>query len=134
MNNTMFEQRLFFALFRLSGVLGVGLLVIVLLGLLVAGHGALSWQFLSMPWQHSDITKGGIFPAIVGSVWLGVGVTLVSFPFGIGAAVYLTEYGKDTWLRRIVQLAFRNLAGVPSVFYGLFGLAAFVHMLNFGTT
>jgi phosphate transport system permease protein len=132
--NTLLEQRLFFGFFRLSGVLGVGLLLLVLLLLLMAGGDVLSWQFLTASWQHSDITKGGIFPAVVGSMWLGIGVTCVSFPLGIGTAVYLTEYGKDTFLRRLVQLAIRNLAGVPSVVYGLFGLAAFVHLMNMGMT
>ncbi len=132
--NTLLEQRLFFGFFRLSGALGVGVLVLVLALLFLAGGDALSLDFLTSPWVHSDITKGGIFPAVVGSVWLGVGVTVFSFPLGIGTAVYLTEYGKDTFLRRLVQLAIRNLAGVPSVVYGLFGLAAFVHMLNFGMT
>ena len=126
------SQTLFFTLFRLVAVLTVLLLLAVLVLLLHAGHSVLSWDFLTSAWQHRDIEAGGIFPAIVGSVYLGLGVMLVSFPLGIGTAVFLTEYSKDSAWNRVIQLAIRNLAGVPSVVYGLFGLAVFVHGMNVG--
>lgn len=126
------EQAFFFSVFRLSAVAAVGLLVLVFGLLIDAGGSVLSWKFLTSPWQHSDITQGGIFPAVVGSMFLGAGVLLVSLPLGIATALYLTEYGKNSYARRLIQVAIRNLAGVPSVVYGLFGLAVFVHLLNFG--
>ncbi|TSC58780.1 MAG: phosphate transport system permease protein [Candidatus Peregrinibacteria bacterium Greene0416_19] len=125
-------ERIAFSLFRLSAIAGTAILILVMVLLFLAGKDALSWQFLTAPWQHGDITKGGIFPAIVGSMYLGLGVIFISFPLGIGTAVFLTEYSGDTRWRRTIQLAIRNLAGVPSVVYGLFGLAIFVHLLTFG--
>ena len=126
------SQAIFFTLFRGSAVAATALLILVLALLAYAGHRVIDWHFLSSSWQHQDITKGGIFPAILGSVYLGLGVLCISFPFGIATAVFLTEYGKHSRWRRLIQLAIRNLAGVPSVVYGLFGLAVFVHLLNFG--
>ncbi len=126
------SEAVFFTLFRGSAVAATGLLVLVLVLLVVAGHSVLSWHFVTASWEHQDITKGGIMPAILGSIYLGLGVTLISFPFGIATAVFLTEYSKHSRWRRLIQLAIRNLAGVPSVVYGLFGLAVFVHVLNMG--
>ncbi len=126
------EQRLFFFLFRICAIVATCVLVLVLLLLLHAGYSALSWHFLTANWQQRDITQGGIFPAIVGSLYLGIGVMLVSFPFGVGTAVYLTEYNRHPVWKRLIRLAIRNLAGVPSVVYGLFGLAVFVHLFGLG--
>lgn len=125
-------QTFFFACFRASAFVATALLFGVLVLLLLKGYKILDWHFLTANWQHQDITKGGIFPAIVGSVLLGIGVICVSFPFGIATAIFLTEYGKHSRFRRMIQLAIRNLAGVPSVVYGLFGLAVFVHLLGMG--
>lgn len=132
MRRAALSQAFFFTLFRGSAIAATALLVLVLILLLVAGYSVIDWQFLTASWQHQDITKGGIFPAIVGSVYLGLGVMCISFPFGVATAVFLTEYGKNSRSRRLIQLAIRNLAGVPSVVYGLFGLAVFVHLFGFG--
>ena len=126
------SEAVFFALFRASAFAVTGLLVLVLVLLMIAGSSVINWHFLTAPWQHQDITKGGIMPAIVGSLYLGLGVIFISFPFGVATAVFLTEYGKHSRWRRLIQLAIRNLAGVPSVVYGLFGLAVFVHLLSMG--
>ncbi len=128
------SEAVFFTLFRGSALLATLILVLVLVLLTYAGYSVIDWQFLTAEWQHQDITKGGIFPAILGSVYLGLGVTLISFPFGVATAVFLTEYGKHSHFRKFIQLAIRNLAGVPSVVYGLFGLAVFVHLFDFGMT
>ena len=126
------SEAMFFASFRASACAAIGVLMLVLALLVAEGHGVLSWRFVTASWQHQDITQGGILPAIVGSVLLGIGVMLISFPFGVATAVFLTEYGKHSRWRRMIQLAIRNLAGVPSVVYGLFGLAVFVHLLHMG--
>ncbi len=125
-------EAVFFSLFRASAYAATLLLVLVLVLLVFAGHSVISWRFLTAAWQHENITSGGIFPAILGSVCLGLGVIIVGFPFGLATAVFLTEYGKHSHWRRLIQLAIRNLAGVPSVVYGLFGLAVFVYMMNLG--
>lgn len=108
--------------------------VLAILGLLVMrGAPALSIEFLfSEPVR--GMTAGGIWPAIVGTMWL-VGVSLlVSAPIGVLAAVYLNEYAGDTWITRIIHLAIVNLAGVPSIVHALFGVGAFVLFFQFGTS
>lgn len=126
------QERVYFSLFRLVAVFGVGTLVMVLLLLWAVGHEAISWRFLTYNWSYQSIQQGGIFPAILGSLYLGVGVLIISFPLGLATAVYLTEYSGENIWRRCVELAIRNLAGVPSVVYGLFGFAIFVQFLRFG--
>lgn len=126
------EERFFFGLFRTLAALGIVILATVLVLLWSVGHEVLSWQFFTAAWSHRDIAQGGIFPAILGSLYVGIGVMVLSFPLGLGTAIYLTEYsGEHVW-KRSVELAIRNLAGVPSVVYGLFGFAVFVQALQFG--
>jgi len=114
------------------------LLIVVPVGLIVAviiqkGLPAINWQFLSdMPRQ--GMRAGGIFPAIVGTLYLVTGAIIFSLPIGLLAAIYLSEYSRDNLLTRIIKLAIVNLAGVPSVVYGLFGLALFVVFLKFGAS
>jgi phosphate transport system permease protein len=108
--------------------------VILILGVLIyRGAPILSLEFLfSAP--RNGLTEGGIFPALVGTIWL-VGVALiVSVPIGVASAIYLSEYAPDNWLTRIINLAIINLAGVPSIVYALFGVGAFVVFAGFGAS
>jgi phosphate transport system permease protein len=126
-------QAIGFALLALSALVVVApvLLVVAVIG--VKGLGAVSWTFLSqMPFD--GMKQGGIFPAIVGTVLLTAGTALMSIPVGIGGAVYLAEYARDTWMTRCIRLAIVNLAGIPSIVYGLFGLGLFVLFLRMGTS
>jgi phosphate transport system permease protein len=124
---------------RPSAVLGMATALLILpllaiIGLLVVkGFAALSLEFLfSAP--TAGMTAGGIFPAIVGTLWL-VGVSLlVAAPIGVLAGIYLNEYAGDTWVTRIIHLAIVNLAGVPSIVHALFGVGAFVLFLGLGTS
>ena len=124
-------------LFRLLFMLMTGLLILpvaIILGLLAyRGSPALSFEFLfTNPTQ--GMTAGGIFPALLGTIWL-VGVALLfSVPLGVAAAIYLSEYAKDNWLTRLINLAIINLAGVPSIVHALFGVGAFVLFFQFGTS
>lgn len=98
--------------------------------LIARGGRALTWEFLTaMPRNH--MTAGGIFPAIVGTVYLVAGTVIIALPVGILGAVYLAEYAKQGPLTRIIRLAIVNLAGVPSIVYGLFGYGVFVLLLKF---
>ena len=127
------RERMVRAVFGLMTVLLV-LPVLIILGLLVLRGGpALSIEFLfSEP--EKGMTAGGILPALVGTIWL-VAVSLVaSVPIGIAAALYLSEYAKDNWLTRAINLAIINLAGVPSIVHALFGVGAFVLFFGFGTS
>lgn len=128
------RETIYFSIFRTVTFIGVGILFLTLLLLFVSGYSVIDFGFLTKNWQHRDITQGGIFPAILGSFYLGLGVMIISFPLGIGTAIFLTEYSKNNFLKRIIQLTIRNLSGVSSIVYGLFGLAVFVNFLSFGTS
>jgi len=133
MRNTQRAEKIaFFFLFLAT------LFIIVPVGLILAiiiqkGLPAINWQFLSdIPRQ--GMRAGGIFPAIVGTVYLVIGAIIFALPIGLMAAIYLSEYAKDNLLNRMIKLAIVNLAGVPSVVYGLFGLALFVIFFKFGAS
>jgi phosphate transport system permease protein len=131
--NRALAQRLGFALLGLVSLLVV-VPILVVIGVIVArGIVAINWQFLTtMP--HGGMKEGGILPAIVGTLLLTLGTALVAVPIGIGGAVYLSEYARDTRLTRAIRLAIVNLAGIPSIVYGLFGLGMFVLFFRFGTS
>jgi phosphate transport system permease protein len=124
-------------LFRILFMIMAGLLIlpvlIILTTLVVKGSSIISFEFLfSNP--TNGMTEGGIFPALLGTVWL-VGVALlISVPVGVAAAVYLSEYAPDNWFTRAINLAIINLAGVPSIVHALFGVGAFVIFFGFGTS
>jgi len=122
----------FFFLFlaTLLIVIPVGLIIVIIVQ---KGLPAINWQFLSdIPRQ--GMRAGGIFPAIVGTIYLVMGAIIFALPIGLLAAIYLSEYAKDNLLTRLIKLAIVNLAGVPSVVYGLFGLALFVVFFKFGAS
>jgi phosphate transport system permease protein len=120
----------FLLLATLLIVIPVGLIVVIIIQ---KGLPAINWQFLTdIPRQ--GMRAGGIFPAIVGTLYLVTGAILFALPIGLLAAIYLSEYSKDNILSRMVKLSIVNLAGVPSVVYGLFGLAMFVVFLKFGAS
>ena len=124
-------------LFRILFMIMAGLLIlpvlIILTTLVVKGSSIISFEFLfSNP--TNGMTEGGIFPALLGTVWI-VGVALViSVPVGVAAAIYLSEYAADNWFTRAINLAIINLAGVPSIVHALFGVGAFVIFFGFGTS
>jgi phosphate transport system permease protein len=97
------------------------------------GIGTVNWQFLSQP-PSNGMTEGGIFPALLGTVILTLGTAVAAIPLAVGAAIYLAEYAGDNRATRAIRLAIVNLAGIPSIVYGLFGLGMFVLFLNFGTS
>ncbi len=126
-------QRLARLLLGLVTVLLIAPVLIILAMLVVRGAPALSWEFLSADPTHG-MTKGGIFPALIGTIWLVAVALAVSVPVGVAAAVYLSEYARDNWLTRVINLAIINLAGVPSIVHALFGVGAFVIFFRFGTS
>lgn len=128
------KEKIYFTLLKISAFMGIGILLGTLFLIFISGYSVINWTFLTSMWQHQNIEQGGIISAIIGTLYLGLGVILISFPFGIGTAIYLTEYETDSKLRKIIRLTLRNLAGVPSVIYGLFGLVVFVHLFSFGTS
>lgn len=133
MRDRYLVQRVGFALLGLAALIVVIPILLVIGTIVVRGVPAISWAFLSeMP--RDGMKAGGILPAIVGTLLLTAGTAVVAIPIGVGGAVYLSEYARDTWLTRLIRLAIINLAGIPSVVYGLFGLGLFVLFLQFGTS
>jgi len=131
--NRYVVQRVGFFLLILAALTVVVPILLVIGAVLVQGIGAVDWEFLTqMP--RDGMKGGGIFPAIVGTLLLTLGTALAAIPIGVGGAIYLAEYARDTWLTRAIRLAIINLAGIPSVVYGLFGLGLFVLFLQFGTS
>ncbi|MFT4711507.1 MAG: phosphate transport system permease protein, partial [Planctomycetota bacterium] len=98
---------------------------VILVTLIVKSEGTFSWAFFT-EFPRNSMTEGGIFPALVGTLWLVAVALLASVPFGVAAAIYLSEYAEDTTLTRVINLAIINLAGVPSIVHALFGVGAFV--------
>ncbi|OQA18472.1 MAG: Phosphate transport system permease protein PstA [Chloroflexi bacterium ADurb.Bin360] len=133
MFNRQITQRIAFLLISLAAVLVI-LPIFAIIGYVVAeGIGAVSWEFLTaMP--RNGMREGGLLPAIVGTLLLTLGTGMIAVPIGVGAAIYLAEYAGDNTLTRAIRIAIINLAGIPSVVYGLFGLGLFVIFLRFGTS
>ncbi len=125
------NQVMAFSLFGFIGFAIVGILVAILAFITVKGFSAISWEFITqMP--EEGMTKGGIYPAIIGTLYLVAGSMLFAFPIGVLAAIYMNEYVKDGFFKRFIRLMTNNLSGIPSIVFGLFGMALFVNKLNFG--
>ena len=131
--NRHLAQRIGFTAITLMAVATVIPIVAVVIYILLQGLPALSLEFLT-DFPREGMRAGGILPAIIGTIYLTIGTAIFSVPLGIAAAIYLSEYASDTPLTRTIRIAIINLAGIPSVVYGLFGLGLFVLFLNFGTS
>lgn len=127
------KQKIAFVLLGSAAVIVIVPVVLILAILIQRGLPAINWQFLtSMP--RMGMRAGGIFPAIVGTLCLVSCAIGVALPLGVSTAVYLVEYARKNWWTRMIEIAIVNLAGVPSVVYGLFGLGLFVIFLQFGSS
>ena len=122
-------DRVFTGLVFVATMIGLVVLAVLLVDISIDGLPRLDWQFLT---SFSSVSpeRSGIYAALIGSLWL-LGITaIVSVPLGVGAAVYLEEYAPDNWLTRVIEINISNLAGVPSIIYGLLGLGIFVNLLG----
>lgn len=126
-------QRLGFGLISLMALMTVAPIIGVVIYILIQGGPAISWEFLT-GFPHDGMRQGGILPAIIGTFYLTLGTAVFSVPLGVAAAIYLSEYAPENMATRLIRLAIINLAGIPSVVYGLFGLGLFVLFLKFGTS
>jgi len=125
------SQMLAFGTFRLISFSVVGVLFLILGFIVIRGISVISWDFLTkMPTE--GMTSGGILPAIVGTLCLVAGSMIVAFPIGVLSGIYINEYLKENWFKKMVRSMTNNLAGVPSIVFGLFGMALFVNTLKFG--
>lgn len=124
-------QKIMFACFRMLSY-GVALFLFFILGfILVKGIGVINWEFLTEA-PTDGMTKGGIWPAIVGTFYLMIGSALFSFPIGVMSGIYMNEYAPQGKLVAFIRMMTNNLAGIPSIVFGLFGMAFFVNYLSFG--
>ena len=125
------KQTIAFWIIRLMSLSILGVLVWILAFILVRGIGAVSWEFLtSMP--DDGMTGGGILPAIVGTICLSVGSMIFAFPIGVLSGIYLNEYAGNGKIIRFIRMITNNLSAIPSIVFGLFGMALFVNGLGFG--
>jgi phosphate transport system permease protein len=131
--NRHLVQRIGFTGITLMAFMTVLPIVATIAYIFMQGAPAISLEFLS-GFPREGMRAGGILPAIIGTLYLTVGTAIFSVPLGIAAAIYLSEYAADTPLTRTIRIAIINLAGIPSVVYGLFGLGLFVLFLKFGTS
>lgn len=126
-------QAVGFLALRVAMGLVLAVLVLFLYDIGKKGGGVISWEFLSQP-PRRGMTEGGIFPAIVGTFFVTIITAVLAVPLGMCAAIYLNEYAKQSRLTRLIRLSIRNLSGVPSIVYGLFGVILFVNVMRFGTS
>lgn len=126
-NSKRIKQLIAFNFFRLVSFSIVAILFLILGFIIVRGLSVISWDFLTkMP--ENGMTEGGILPAIIGTLCLVVGSMLFAFPIGVLSGIYINEYLKENWFKKLVRSMTNNLAGVPSIVFGLFGMALFVHI------
>jgi len=127
------KEKIMIAVIKTGAFLTITPIILVLSYILITGISSISWDFLiNMP--TNGMREGGIFPAIIGTISLTIGTIAVSVPFGILTGIYLVEYAKDNWVKKIINLTIINLSGIPSIVYGLFGLSMFVIFLKLGTS
>jgi len=124
-------QRTAFIFLGIATAITVSSVLFIIVYTIVKGSGALSWELLSQ-FPSKAGREGGILPTIVGTFYLMLGTLLFALPVGVMAGIYLTEYARDNWLTRLINLSIANLAGVPSIVFGLFGLGVFVLAFKFG--
>lgn len=133
MRNSHLAQKIVFSLLFLATLLIIIPVLLIVIIIIQKGLPAITWEFL-LDIPREGMRAGGIFPAIVGTFYLVSGAILFALPVGLLAAIYLAEYAKQNFLSRLIKLSIVNLAGVPSVVYGLFGLSLFVVFLGFGAS
>jgi phosphate transport system permease protein len=127
------KEKIGFGLVSLVAVLTVLPIVGLILYIIARGLPSISWEFLTA-YPREGMRAGGILPAIVGTFYLTLGTAISAVPLGVAAGIFLAEYASDNRWTRLIRIAIINLAGIPSVVYGLFGLGLFVIFLNFGTS
>ncbi|MDR1517659.1 MAG: phosphate ABC transporter permease PstA [Dysgonamonadaceae bacterium] len=129
--NKKTKQKIAFSIFRLLGLLIIGILFWILGFIIYNGIGVISWEFLTAA-PTEGMTSGGIFPAIVGTLCLVAGSVIFAFPVGVMSAIYMNEYAGNGWIVRFIRIMTNNLGSIPSIVFGLFGMALFVNTLGFG--
>ena len=129
--NKNHTQTLTFGVFRALSYFVILVLFVILGFIVYNGAGVISWEFLT-GFPEDGMTKGGIFPAIVGTLCLVAGSMIFAFPIGVMSGIYINEYAGNNWVVKFIRIMTNNLSGIPSIVFGLFGMALFVNTLGFG--
>jgi phosphate transport system permease protein len=129
--NKKTKQKMAFMTFRILSLGVVGMLLWILGFIIYNGIGVISWEFLTAA-PSEGMTAGGIFPAIVGTLCLVVGSLVFAFPAGLMSGIYISEYAKNGWVVKLIRIMTNNLGSIPSIVFGLFGMALFVNRFGFG--
>ena len=132
MNRKNISEKIGFTILRLCIAVVLLVLLVILYDIISKGIGRINWEFLTQP-PRKGMTEGGIFPAIVGTSLVTVITAFLAVPLGMGCAIYLNEYANDSKTTRLIRMSIRNLSGVPSIVYGLFGVVLFVQLMHLGT-
>jgi len=127
------SQIFFFGLARILSISIILILLLILYFIISRGISVISWEFLTSAPKES-MTQGGIMPALVGTLYLIFWSMLIAFPIGVMAGIYVNEYSQDGRIKRFIKMMTNNLSGIPSIVFGLFGMALFVNYLNFGAS
>lgn len=127
----LINEKIAFFIFRLLGIVVVAILFWILGFIVYNGIGVISWEFLTTA-PREGMTAGGIFPAIVGTLCLVAGSMVFAFPLGVMAGIYMNEYAGNGWFVKLIRVMTNNLSSIPSIVFGLFGMALFVNALSFG--
>ena len=133
MNKKRIYEFIGFIILRICVYLVFAVLLVFLYDIGSKGASSISWEFLSQA-PRRGMTEGGIFPAILGTLMVTLVTAVLAVPMGMFAAIYLNEYAKQNRITRLIRLSIRNLSGVPSIVYGLFGVILFVNIMHFGTS
>ncbi len=133
MNKKRIYEFIGFFILRICVYLVFVVLLVFLYDIGSKGASSISWEFLSQA-PRRGMTEGGIFPAILGTLMVTLVTAVLAVPMGMFAAIYLNEYAKQNRITRLIRLSIRNLSGVPSIVYGLFGVILFVNIMHFGTS
>ena len=130
-NRKRWSQKIAFGFFTSLNYLVVLILFVILGFIIIKGASVISWDFLTKS-PEEGMTSGGIYPAIVGTLYLVLGSSLISFPIGVMSGIFMNEYATNGKITKFIRIMTNNLSGVPSVVFGLFGMALFVNTLGFG--
>jgi len=125
------KEQIAFAIFRILGIITLGVLIWILGFICFNGISVMNWDFI-FSYPEEGMTSGGIFPAIVGTLYLVLGSIIIAFPLGVMSAIYTVEYAKNNWVTKLIRIMTNNLASIPSIVFGLFGMTLFVNTLAFG--
>lgn len=130
-NSKILKENIAFTIFRVLSGLTVGILFILLAFIIIKGASVLNWDFITTP-PTDGMKAGGVWPAIVGTFYLMIGSAIVAFPLGIMSGIYMNEYSKSGRTIKFIRMMTNNLAGIPSIVFGLFGMSLFVNFFGFG--